>query len=93
MRTSWWPAASPATSRASAGETSRKWKVAPPSISIGGCGRWVSTKVGVAKRGYRLSTHRPRSSRYRLAVAIRSAVASRRFSLFHGPTNCRLVGR
>ena len=32
-----------ATARASAGPASRKWNVVPPSISIGGRGRWVNT--------------------------------------------------
>src|SRR3954447_1889107 len=44
---SWPSTASRAVSSASAGVASRKWKVVPPSISIAGRGRWVSTKLGV----------------------------------------------
>ena len=57
MRTSWPPAASRASSSASAGEASRKWYVVPPSISIGSRVWWVRTKTGVWNGG--LGPHQP----------------------------------
>jgi hypothetical protein len=55
--TSFPSAASRAASRASAGAASRKWKVVPPSISIEGRGRWVSTKAGVWNEGFGPHVH------------------------------------
>jgi hypothetical protein len=59
-RTSRSPAVALATSSASCGVASTKWKTVPPSIPMGGRGWWVRTKTGVWNGGF--GPHAPRHS-------------------------------